>query len=326
MANARTKWHRRQGNKEKGFSYVAADGTRISDKPTLERIKSLVIPPAWTDVLIAPSAVSKVQVVGHDAAGRLQYLYHEKFQASQQKKKFSKLLAFAAQLPFLRKRAKKDLRNPELSKDKVLAVIIRLIDDLHFRVGSEKSVEQYKTFGITTLRNRHLEIKPNGEFVFNFVGKHHIRHRKIVADTAVAKVLRDLKSLKGSALFQYVTDDGKIRRITARDVNEYIKQSTDPSFTAKDFRTWGATLKAAVELTKIGFVRGEKTIKKNIVRAVKFVAEQLGNTAAVSRNSYIHPDVIKKYEKGVTLDKFEPETKKPGTDPDEDALIAMLKS
>jgi DNA topoisomerase-1 len=326
----RKNWYRRVGTKEHGFHYEDAAGKSIRDKETLARIKSLVIPPAWSNVLISPSAASKVQVVGHDAMGRLQYLYHETFRERQQKKKFAKLLAFAEKLPFLRRRARLDLRKPELSKERVLALIIRLIDELSFRVGSERSVEQYKTFGITTLRSKHVKIAYDGAIEFDFVGKHHIHHKLTLHDKKLAPILADLKSLRGSKLFKYVTEDGRIKPITGRDVNDYIKQATDQSFTAKDFRTWGASVKAAVQLAKIGFVKGERAIKKNIVAAVKVVAEKLGNTVAVARGSYIHPTVLKKYEKGVTIDKFEDEVaktaKKSELDKDEAAVVAMLKS
>jgi DNA topoisomerase I len=331
MAN-RSKWYHRLGSKEKGFYYVDADGERLRNKELLERFRALVIPPAWTEVRISPSPNSKVQVVGYDTAGRLQYLYHESFRERQQKKKFGKLLAFAERLPFLRKRAKKDLRASELSKDRVLAVVIRLIDDLYFRVGSEKSVEMYKTFGVTTLRSKHVQIKPNGEIEFDFVGKHHIQHKLVIKDAKLAAILTDLKALRGAKLFKYVTEDGKIRQITARDVNDYIKSATTSEFTAKDFRTWGATVKAAEQLSEIGRTKGERSIKKNILTAIKAVAERLGNTIAVARNSYIHPAILKKYEKGVTIEKFEEDAekvaKKPGSeiDKDEAAVIAMLKS
>lgn len=329
---SRKNWHRRIGTKEKGFHYEDASGKRLRDKATLDRIASLVIPPAWSDVLIAPSASAKVQVVGYDMAGRMQYLYHETFRERQERRKFSKLLAFAEKLPFLRKRAKIDLRNPELSKERVLALIIRLIDELAFRVGSEKSVERYKTFGITTLRGKHVSIAPSGEITFDFVGKHHIHHKIKLTDKKLAGILGDLKSLRGAKLFKYVTAEGKIKSITGRDVNDYIKQATDPSFTAKDFRTWGASVKAAAQLAKIGFVRGERSIKKNIVQAVKAVAEKLGNTVAVARSSYIHPKVLKKYEKGVTIEKFDDEAAKiakkagPEFDKEEAAVVALLKS
>jgi DNA topoisomerase-1 len=328
----RKNWYRRVGTKEAGFHYEDASGKTVRDKPTLERIKALVIPPAWTNVLISPSPASKVQVVGHDAIGRLQYLYHETFRDRQQRKKFAKLLAFAEKLPFLRKRAKQDLRKPELSKDRVLALIIRLIDEMAFRVGSEKSVEQYKTFGITTLRSKHVQVSDDGTIEFDFVGKHHIHHKRTLHDKKIVPILQDLKSLRGAKLFKYVTDDGRIRTITGRDVNDYIKQSTDPSFTAKDFRTWVASVKAAVQLSKIGKTKGERSIKKNIIAAVKAVAEKLGNTVAVARNSYIHPKVLKKYEKGVTLEKYESEAAQiakdagPQLHKDEAEVIAMLKS
>lgn len=329
---SRKKWYRRVGTKEAGFHYEDAFGKRLRDRQTLERIKALVIPPAWTNVLISPSPSSKIQVVGNDTMGRMQYLYHETFRERQQRKKFAKLLAFAEKLPFLRRRARIDLRKPELSKERILALIIRLIDEMAFRVGSEKSVEQYKTFGITTLRSKHVQIGEDGTIEFDFVGKHHIHHKRTLLDKKIAPILQDLKSLRGAKLFKYVTDDGRIRTITGRDVNDYIKRSTDPSFTAKDFRTWVASVKAAVQLARIGKTKGERSIKKNIVTAVKAVAEKLGNTVAVARSSYIHPKVLKKYEKGVTLEKYESEAaeiaKASGSTlhKDEAEVIAMLKS
>jgi DNA topoisomerase I len=329
---SRKNWYRRVGTKEHGFHYEDAAGKRIKDAATLARIKSLVIPPAWVNVLIAPRESAKIQVVGHDTIGRLQYLYHESFRERQQRKKFSKLLAFAEKLPFLRRQAKLDLKQKELTKDRVLALIIQLIDKLSFRVGSEQSVEQYKTFGITTLRSKHVQIDPDGTITFDFVGKHHIHHKISIKDKRLANILYDLKSLRGAKLFKYVTEEGKIRSVTGRDVNDYIKQATDPSFTAKDFRTWGASVKAAVQLARIGITKGERSIKKNIVSAVKAVAEKLGNTVAVARNSYIHPKVLKKYEKGVTLEKFEEEAAQiakesgPNLHKDEAEVIALLKS
>jgi DNA topoisomerase I len=332
MPQNRSKWWRRIGSKEQGFRYVDAAGKALRGSDALARIKSLVIPPAWTDVLIAPSAGAKVQAVGKDSIGRTQYIYHEGFAQKRQSLKFAKLIEFAKRLPLLRKKTKRDIKQDGLTKDRVLAVIVRLINDLYFRVGSEKSVKQYKTFGITTLRKRHVEITDRGEIVFNFVGKHHIRHERVLRDKSLAQIIRDLKSIGRTKLFNYVDDDGKIRPVTPRDVNDYIQRTTEAALTAKDFRTWGATLNAAKHLAEIGATRGERSIKKNIVRAVRAVAEHLGNTVAVARNSYVHPGVIKKYERGITLETFRIKAKqllrrnKRDFDVEELALIQMLKS
>lgn len=331
MAKDRSTWWRRVGSKEYGFTYTDANDKRLRVRNVMARIKTLVIPPAWTDVLISPIAASKVQAVGKDSIGRTQYIYNTAYVEQRQTKKFAKLIAFAEKLPLLRKRTKKDIKAESFSKSRVLAVIIQLINDLYFRVGSEKSVKQYKTFGVTTLRKRHVEIEPN-KIIFNFVGKHSIRHKRIVTDRKLASAMKDIMSIGGSKLFNYLDDSGQVRPITARDVNEYIKQSTDPKFTAKDFRTWGATLKAATELSEIGITKGERSIKKNIIRAIRSVAEHLGNTVAVCRSSYVHPDVLKKYEKGVTLENFRKKAQRfmkrlrGELDTEEAALLHLLKS
>jgi len=301
----RAKWWRRTGSKPKYFKYLTADGRKITDERQLARIKSLVIPPAWKHVRVNPSAGGKIQAVGMDASGRVQYLYDPKFAARQQKKKFAKIEKFGEFLPRLRKITNEHLALEGFPREKVLAVMMRLINSLYIRIGTEESVKHYKTYGITTLRNRHLEITKRGELVFSFVGKHHIKHRKVLVDEELAALMKDLKSLGGARkLFHYLDDEGKPRAIKPKDVNEYLKSVTAPEFSAKDFRTWGGTLLAATELAEIGGCDDERLLKKNIVKAVKKVAEQLGNTPSVCRGSYIHPAVIKAYEKGVTLEDF----------------------
>ncbi|MBC7798726.1 MAG: DNA topoisomerase IB [Pyrinomonadaceae bacterium] len=299
----RAKWWTRCGSKSRNFRYLDKSSSQIVDEKQLERIKSLVIPPAWKNVRICPSAGGKIQAIGIDAAGRIQYKYNPNFSAKQQQKKFQKIIDFGSHLPQLRRITNEHIALEGLPKNRVLAVVIRLINDLYIRVGSEKSVSLYKTYGVTTLRNRHLHIK-NGELTFNFVGKHHIRHRRIIVDDELAAIMTDLKSVGGSKLFNHITDDKKICPITPRDVNEYLKQITAPEFSAKDFRTWGATLLAATELAEIGTAETKTQINKNIVKAVKTVAERLGNTPSVCRSSYIHPTVIESYENGITLDEF----------------------
>jgi DNA topoisomerase-1 len=209
---------------------------------------------------------------------------------------------------------------------------MRLINSLYIRVGTEQSVKHYKTYGITTLQNRHLEIGKNGELVFSFVGKHHIQHRKVLVDEELSGVMRDLKAL-GSArkLFHYLDANGKPKPIKPKDVNDYLKTATAPEFSAKDFRTWGGSLLTAVELAEIGTAEGERQIKQNICKAVKKVAEQLGNTPTVCRGSYIHPTIIKSYESGITIDEFRPRKKRSinriqaDYEPEEKALIKMFR-
>ena len=303
----RAKWFQRKGSKPKNFKYFDAKNAQIKDETQLERIKSLVIPPAWKFVRINPSANNKIQAVGMDKTGRIQYIYHSKFAENQQKKKFAKIEKFGEYLPNLRKVTNEHLSLEGFPREKVLAIMTRLINSLYIRVGSEKSVKHYKTFGITTLQNRHLEIGKRGELIFSFVGKHHIKHRKVLVDAELAGLMKELKSLGGARkLFHYLDAENKPRPIKPADINQYLKTATAPEYSAKDFRTWGGTLLAAVELAEIGCCNDEKSLRKNILKAVKKVAEQLGNTPTVCRGSYVHPTVIKSYESGITLAEFSP--------------------
>lgn len=307
----RGKWWQRSGSKSRGFKYLDRSGGEIKDETSLERIKSLVIPPAWKHVRIAPSIGSRVQALGMDTNGRIQYLYNPKFREKQERKKFLKIEKFGEHLPKLRKITNEHLLLEGFPREKVLAVMMRLINSLYIRVGTEKSVKEYKTYGITTLQNRHLNVERGGKLVFDFVGKHHIKHRKILVDEELAGVLRDLKNIGGARkLFNYLGEDGKARPIKPQDINNYLKEITAPEFSAKDFRTWGGTLLAAVELAEIGTAEGETILKKNIVKAIKKVAEQLGNTPTVCRASYIHPTVLKSYASGLTLAEFEKKRKR----------------
>jgi DNA topoisomerase-1 len=328
----RVKWWRRRGNKEKGFRYIDSSNQIVNNEKNLERIKSLVIPPAWKEVRICPSANGKIQALGIDTAGRLQYKYNQKFAAQQQEKKFQKIVQFGHVLSLLRRTTNEHIALENLSKEKVLAVMIRLINDLYIRVGSEKSVLLYKTYGVTTLRNRHLTIKPGGELHFNFVGKHHIRHRKILVDEELAAIMVDLKAIGGSKLFNYIDTQGKTCSLKPQDVNNYIKKATEGNYSAKDFRTWGATLLAAQELAEIGTAETKTQINKNIVRVVKNVAEHLGNTPSVCRSSYIHPFVLEAYQNGITIEEFHKRLKRqiariqPEYMPEEVALLKLLTS
>lgn len=300
----RAKWWLRRGAKSRGFRYETVEGRRITDEATLERIRSLAVPPAWKEVRVAPGARSSLQAIGIDAGGRVQRIYHSTFVARQQRRKYEKIERFGESLPALRRRTNEDIAREGLGKERVLAVVVRLINELYFRVGSEESVKRYRTYGVTTLRNRHLEIKDDGELVFNFVGKHHVRHRVVMVDEELAALLREIKALGGAKLFNYRTDDGKHSPVVPRDVNEYIKTATTEEFSAKDFRTWGATLLAALELAETGCCDDEKEAKRQVVAAVERVSERLGNTPAVCRSSYIHPSVLESYLAGTSLAEF----------------------
>jgi DNA topoisomerase-1 len=329
---ARSRWWRRRGSKRRGFRYEDAAGRSITDESELARIASLVIPPAWENVRISPSLRSRIQAVGVDTSGRVQYIYHTQFAARQQRKKYEKIERFGEYLPALRRKTNEDIQREGFPRERVLAVVVRLINDLYFRIGSEKSVKHYRTYGVTTLRNRHLEIKRGGRLSFDFVGKHSVRHRVLHVDEELAMLINDIKKIGGSKLFEYMDAEGKVRAIRPRDVNEYIKAATAPEFSAKDFRTWGGTLLAAIELAEIGKAEDEKQARSNLVRAVERVAERLGNTPTVCRGCYIHPKVFESYLRGVTLEEFRRRTERsikriqPEYELEELALLKLLRA
>ncbi len=329
----RGKWLERKGGKASGFKYVDCKGKTVTDKATLERIKALVIPPAWKHVRICPSPNGRLQVVGMDMKGRIQYRYHSSYSKKQEKKKFAKVEEFGEQLPALRKATNEHLSLEGMPKEKVLAAMLRLINSLYFRVGTDLSEKHYKTYGITTLNKKHLTIKPKGKLVFDFVGKSHVQHRKVLVDDELASAVKEIAAIpRGRRLFRYLDDDGKPRSIKPSDVNNYLKSVTDPKFSSKDFRTWGGTLLAANALAEIGKAETDAEMKKKVVNAVKSVAEELGNTPAVCRSSYIHPAVLDAYADGTTIEEFTPRKKRrikrkqAGLESDEEALLKLLKN
>jgi len=299
----RGKWWRRVGSKSRGFKYTNAEGKLLTEKEQLERINFLVIPPAWKHVRICPSPGGRLQAVGMDTTGRVQYIYHPKFAEKNQRAKFAKIERFGMFLPKLRQTTNEHITIDGLTREKVLAVAIRLINSLYFRVGAEGSARKFKTFGLTTLKNDHLTIGTNGKLVFEFVGKSHVQHRKVLVDEELAKIMRELKKVGPKRkLFHYLDEAGKPVPIKPSDINGYLKSATEPEFSSKDFRTWGGSLLAAAKLAQIGKPDDETEAKKAIIKVVKHVAEELGNTPAVCKSSYIHPAVLKAYESGVTID------------------------
>lgn len=303
----RAKWWRRKGTARRGFTYLTHDGKPVSDSKSVERIRLLVIPPAWRKVRISPSAGAKLQALGIDTSGRIQYIYHQKFVERQQRKKFERIEKFGEFLPELRRVTNEHISLDGFPREKVLAIMIRLINSLYIRMGTDKSVKNYRTYGITTLRNDHVTINPKGKVTFEFVGKSRIKHKKVFVDPELAVLLRELTGFgRGRKLFQYANGDGATHVVRPSQINQYIKQATSSDFSAKDFRTWGASQLAAVKLAEIGTGENETQIKKNIVNAVKTVAEELGNTPTVCRSSYIHPNVLKAYAQGLVLDAFTP--------------------
>lgn len=303
----RAKWWTRKGSPKRGFTYWTCDGKQITDDASLERIRLLVIPPAWKHVRISPHPTSKLQAIGVDTRGRIQYKYHAKFTEAQARKKFSKIESFAEHLPGLRAATNEHIALEGFPREKVLAIMTRLINSLYIRIGTDRSVREYRTYGITTLGKRHISFARRGAVVFEFVGKSKIHHRKVLVDEELSSLLRELTAIgRGRKLFQYLDDDARPRPVTPTQINSYIKTITSPQFSAKDFRTWGATVLAAMEFAELGPAENEQQFKKNVVRVVKSVAEQLGNTPTVCRSSYIHPLIISAYEKGLTIENFTP--------------------
>jgi len=282
----------KQGN---SFVYKNKQGV-ITDKETIERIEALVIPPAWNDVIIHASPKARVLAKGRDSAGRQQAIYNPNFRKKQDKLKFDRTLRFAANLPKLRKQLKKDLNRRKFGKEKVLATIVTLIDQAYFRVGNEKYAKQNKSYGITTLRSKHTDVKGN-TVTFNFIGKSGKEHTKKITDQQIATIVRHLDELPGHEIFRYQDDDGTMHDIHSNDVNAYIKAHMGEEFTAKDFRTWGGTLVATTQLIAAERSTDEKVRAKIVTQVVKETAERLGNTPAIARSSYIDPRVIDAFNK-----------------------------
>ncbi len=329
----RGKWWQRKGTPKSGFRYFDSSGDPIKDPAQIERIRSLVIPPAWKHVRICPAKGGRQQAVGMDTTGRIQYIYHPKFAERQQRKKFAKIERFGEYLPRLRDVTNEHISLKGFPREKVLAIALRLINSLYIRVGTDASAKKYRTFGITTLQNRHLTIGRKGELKFDFVGKSHVAHRLVVVDEELAGLMKKLKDIGPKRkLFHYINGDGKPNAIKPSDINRYIKEATSKEFSSKDFRTWGGTLMAAVELAEMGVASDEATAKKNVVNAVKRVADQLGNTPAVCRGSYIHPKVLRAYESGVTIDEFRPRRSRAikkfqaDYEPEEKALMKLFEN
>jgi DNA topoisomerase I len=291
---------RRVGSPAAGFRYLRADGKPLRSKPALERIRALAIPPAWTDVRIAPRATDKVQAVGYDVAGRKQYRYNPRYVEVRSRGKYRRVMRFAKLLPRLRSVTNEHLRQEGLGRERVLATVVRLMTRAFFRVGSERYAVENRTFGIATLQKRHLQIEGN-DLVFRYAGKRRIDQRRVVADTPLVEIIHELLELPGRRLFRYVDENGKPQNVTSRDVNRYIREILGERYTSKDIRTWGGTLRAATILADLGPAETPREAEKNVVLACKLVATELGNTPAVCRSAYIHPGVLESYHSGRTI-------------------------
>jgi DNA topoisomerase-1 len=320
----------RAGSK-RSFRYFDADGGRITDEAKLDRIRALAIPPAWKDVWISPSMRSKLQATGIDAAGRKQYLYHPDFRAKQEQAKYDKLIRFAEHLPELRAAMAQHMELDGLPPEKVAAIATRLINLGWFRVGTDRYAKESRTFGITTLRKSHVTVR-GSRIAFRYRGKHSIMLRSAVVDPELAKAMRDLIALPGARLFQFQTEDGTRCNLDQRRLNQYIKEHLGPEFSAKDFRTWGGTLVAAIELAQKEPAENATQAKKRVAAVMRNVAEKLGNTPAVARSSYVSPAVVEQYLDGRTIDDFRPRhlrvvgARDTGLDREEQATLSLLRS
>jgi DNA topoisomerase I len=284
----------RRRPKGKDFEYLDLEGKPIRDEQRLLRIKRLAIPPAWSEVWICPSPNGHIQATGRDARRRKQYRYHERWREVRDENKFDRLAQFAKALPILRRRVTQDLKLPGLPRQKVLATIVRLLERTFIRIGNEEYARENKSFGLTTMKNRHVKVK-GAQVLFRFRGKSGRQHEVDVTDRKVAKVIAKCQDLPGQDLFQYLDEDGEVREVTSQDVNEYLREIAGKEFTAKDFRTWGGTVLAAIALSKQEEFQTKKQAKSNIKTAICAVAELLGNTPAVCRKCYVHPVIVEAY-------------------------------
>jgi DNA topoisomerase-1 len=287
---------RREGTKETGFRYRLPDGTEITDEKTLTRIRRLRVPPAWQDVRIARGDSAPLQAVGVDKKGRTQYRYHPRFRAAREEEKFRRVVEFGESLPELRRRVRRDLRGRELSRERVLAAIVRLIDQGFFRVGNDKSARSESTYGLTTVRGSHVKVD-GSVLLFDYMGKWRKKQKRAIDDAEAAAIVRELKQLRAPELFAFLSG-GRVVDVKDRHVNDYIQTIIGEKFTAKDFRTWAGTLLCSIALAMQGQGTSKAERKRRIRRAVEATAEQLGNTAAVCRSSYICPRLLDEYMEG----------------------------
>jgi DNA topoisomerase-1 len=316
------------------FRYYDSRGRRIADAAKLERIERLAVPPAWKDVSISPRPSAKVQATGFDKAGRKQYLYHPDYRAAQEQAKYDRLIRFAEKLPDLRAAMAEHLDKDELDRERVSAIALRLIDLGWFRVGSERYARDSRTYGITTLTKRHVSVRGH-RVTLTFRGKHGIQVRSTLVDEELAAAMKELLAVKGPRVFEYEWE-GNLNDLTSKRLNDYVKIYLGSEFTSKDFRTWGGTLTAATAFAerarRHGFPETPTDEKRSVTAVMRRVADQLGNTPAVCRASYVSPAVVEQYLEGRTLEDFRPShlrvvgARSTGLEPEERALLGLLRS
>jgi DNA topoisomerase I len=285
---------RRRGS---GFSYIGPDGATVRDPEVIKRIKSLVIPPAWKDVWICVVRNGHLQATGRDAKGRKQSRYHPRWREVRDETKYERMLTFGAHLPRIRERVEEDLASPGLPRHKILATIVRLMETTFIRVGNEEYARQNHSYGLTTMRGRHVEVH-GSTLTFEFQGKSRVKHAIRLTDRRLARIVKRCQDLPGYELFQYLDSDGMRHTIDSGDVNDYLREITNDDFTAKDFRTWAGTILASRNLREFEAFDSPTQAKKNVVQAIKAVATTLGNTPSVCRKCYVHPAVLDCYLDG----------------------------
>jgi len=278
----------------KRFVFFHPGGKRITDKHEIERIRALAVPPAYTHVWICPISNGHLQATGRDARGRKQYRYHRRWREVRDENKFGRMIAFGKTLPKIRKAVHRDLKLPRLPREKVLAAVVQLLETTLIRVGNEEYAKANRSYGLTTLKNQHVEVK-GSTLRFKFKGKSGIKHAIDLHDTRLAKIVRECRDIPGQELFQFEDDDGNHQAVTSQDVNDYIRAISGDDFTAKDFRTWVGTVACAMLLCSYPPFENAMQAKSNVVDAIKQVSERLGNTPSVCRKCYVHPSVIERY-------------------------------
>ena len=314
----------------KAFTYITPDGAPLRDPVELRRIKSLMIPPAWTDVWICPIPNGHIQATARDAKGRKQYRYHPRWRVVRDETKYDRLMAFGQVLPLIRRRVEKDLAKPGLPREKILATVVRLLEATLIRVGNEAYARRNESFGLTTMRDHHVEIS-GATLRFEFRGKSGVQHSVDLRDRRLARIVKGSQDLPGEELFQYVDQHGERHSIGSSDVNEYLREMTGHDFTAKDFRTWAGTVLAAKALEEFEAWDSKAQAKRNIVRAIEAVAKRLGNTKAVCKKCYIHPAVLNTYLDGSLMETLRRRIHKEMTEslsdlrPEEAAVLAFLQ-
>jgi DNA topoisomerase-1 len=318
----------RRRKRGRSFSYVDSSGKVLKDAGQLERIRKLAIPPAYTDVWICSDPRGHIQATGRDARGRKQYRYHPRWRETRDETKFTRLLAFAEVLPRMRETVEADLGLPGLPRKKVLATVVRLLEWTCIRVGNEEYARSNKSFGLTTLKDQHVEVT-GSRIRFEFRGKSGKAHACDITDRRLARIVARCQAIPGQELFQYLEEDGSRQAISSEDVNGYIRDIAGDDFSAKDFRTWTGTMLAAAALRELGPAGSVKEAKASFVKAIDQVSVQLNNTRAVCRKYYIHPALFDSYSEGTLLEQYERELKRArakGLEKEEAAVLAILRA